>query len=106
VGKAERQVCAEEGYTGLQESHWSQANECSYAEEVVGIDEGAVGPAEGQGVGQSNLCASALLYRRKNMASGTKWKSRLTPFTRGLQVPKEKDGNAHEFKQDCSSRLL
>jgi hypothetical protein len=47
----ERQVCAEEDYTGLQEDHSSQADECSYAEEIVGDDEGAVGRAEDQGLG-------------------------------------------------------
>jgi hypothetical protein len=58
----ERQVCAEEGYTRLQENHWSQADECSYAEEIVGDDEGALGGAEGQGVGQGKLCVSALSW--------------------------------------------
>jgi hypothetical protein len=47
----ERQVCAEEGYRCFQEIHWSEADECSHAEEIVGDDEGAVGGAEGQGVG-------------------------------------------------------
>src|ERR1039457_311487 len=42
----ERQVCAEEGYAGLQENHWSQADECCHAEEIVGNDEGAVGSEE------------------------------------------------------------
>jgi hypothetical protein len=42
----ERQVCAEEGYTDLQESNCSQANECSYAEEIVSDDEGALGGEE------------------------------------------------------------
>jgi hypothetical protein len=36
----ERQVCAEEGYAGLQENHWSEADECSHAEEIIGTDEG------------------------------------------------------------------
>jgi len=40
LGKKERQVCADEGYTGLQENHWSEADECSHAEEIIGTDEG------------------------------------------------------------------
>ena len=39
----EGQVCAEEGYACLQESHCSEADECCYAEETVGDDEGKVG---------------------------------------------------------------
>jgi hypothetical protein len=70
----ERQVCAEEGYSGLQEKHSPQVDECSYAEATVRDDEGALGPAEDQGIGQSNLCLSVLLYREQNMAGGTKWK--------------------------------
>jgi hypothetical protein len=50
VGKAERQIWAQKGYGRLQENHWSQADECSHAEEIVGNDEGTVGGAEGQGV--------------------------------------------------------
>jgi hypothetical protein len=43
VGKAERQTWVPKGYGRLQEDHRSQAYECSYAEEVVGDDEGALG---------------------------------------------------------------
>jgi hypothetical protein len=43
VGKAEGQGKVQKGYRCLQETCWSQADECSYAEEIVGIDEGAVG---------------------------------------------------------------
>jgi hypothetical protein len=50
VGKAERQIGAQEKFGGLQENHWSPANECSDAEEIVGDDEGAVGGAEGLGL--------------------------------------------------------
>ena len=66
MGKVERQVCAEEGYTGLQEDHWSQANECSYAEEVVGIDEGALGSeAEVESIVQDlNVAGRRLVYSR------------------------------------------
>jgi hypothetical protein len=51
VGKAERQIWAPKGYGRLQENNGAQADECSYAEEIVGDDEGAVGRAEGQSVG-------------------------------------------------------
>jgi len=46
MGKVEGKVCAEEDYTGLQEDHSSQADECSYAEEIVGHDEGKMGREE------------------------------------------------------------
>ena len=39
VGKAERQA-------GAQEIYWSEADGCSYAEEIVGDDEGQVGAEE------------------------------------------------------------
>jgi hypothetical protein len=51
VGKAEKQIWAQEAFGRFQENHRSQADECSHAEEIVGNDEGAVGGAEGQGVG-------------------------------------------------------
>jgi hypothetical protein len=51
VGKAERQTWAQKRYGRLQEDHRSQADEYSYAKEIVGNDEGAVGGAEGLGVG-------------------------------------------------------
>src|ERR1019366_5726882 len=46
VGKAEGQGKVQKGYRCLQEIHWSQADECSYAEEIVGDDEGTVGGAK------------------------------------------------------------
>jgi hypothetical protein len=49
VGKAEGQG-AQEGYSSLQEIHCSEADECRYAEEVVGDDESTVGGEEGQDV--------------------------------------------------------
>jgi hypothetical protein len=58
VGKAETQTWIQEGYGRLQENHWSKADECRYAEEIVGDDEGAVGGEEEGGVGQSNRCVS------------------------------------------------
>jgi hypothetical protein len=46
VGKAKEQVEAQEGCACLEEVHWSEADECSYAEEIVGDDEGKVGGEE------------------------------------------------------------
>jgi hypothetical protein len=43
VEKMGRQICAEEGYACPEENHWSEADECSHAEEIVGNDEGALG---------------------------------------------------------------
>ena len=43
MGKAERQARAKEGCTWLEKVHWSEADECSYAEEIVDDDEGKVG---------------------------------------------------------------
>jgi hypothetical protein len=60
MGKVEGQVCAEE-------DHSSQADECSYAEEIVGDDEGAVdGEKEGENsiehkVNECSWAASAAL---------------------------------------------
>ena len=42
----EGQVCAEKGYTGLQENRWPQADECNCPEEIIGHDEGKVGGEE------------------------------------------------------------
>ncbi|MGA3319203.1 MAG: hypothetical protein ABSC64_22535 [Candidatus Korobacteraceae bacterium] len=39
----ERQVCPKEGYGCPEETRWSQADERSYAEEIVGDDESKVG---------------------------------------------------------------
>jgi hypothetical protein len=39
----ERQVCPQKGRIVSEEIHWSEADECSYAEEIVGDDEGTVG---------------------------------------------------------------
>jgi len=63
----EGQVCTKEGYRCLQEIHWSQADECSHAEEIVGDDEGKVdGEKEGENsiehkVNQCSWAASAAL---------------------------------------------
>ena len=46
VDQAERQAGAQEGCACLQEIHSSEADECSYAEEVVGDDEGTLGFVE------------------------------------------------------------
>jgi hypothetical protein len=46
----EEQICAEEGYTCLQEIHCSEADECSSAEEIVSDDEGKVGGEEESGL--------------------------------------------------------
>jgi hypothetical protein len=43
VGKAEGTGRTKEGDGCKEEGRWSQAHECSYAEETVGIDEGTVG---------------------------------------------------------------
>jgi hypothetical protein len=43
VGKAEGQGKVQKGYLCLQEIHWSQADESSFEEEIVGDDEGTVG---------------------------------------------------------------
>src|ERR1019366_3617049 len=66
VGKAERQISAQKGYGHLQEDHRSQADECSYAEEVVGVDEGAVGSEERvESIAQGlNVAVRRLVYSR------------------------------------------
>ena len=46
MGEAEGEAGAQNGYSCLQEIHWSQADEYSHAEEIVGDDEGAVGGEE------------------------------------------------------------
>ena len=46
MGKAERQARGQQGHGCLQEIYWSEADECSYAEEIVGVDEGAVDSEE------------------------------------------------------------
>ena len=43
VGKPESQAGAQEGRAGREEVHWSEADECSHAEEIIGDDEGKVG---------------------------------------------------------------
>jgi hypothetical protein len=63
LGKKERQVCADEGYTGLQENHWSEADECSHAEEVVGNDESKVGGEKEGGVDSVDLLSPWCLRR-------------------------------------------
>ena len=52
MGKAKRQSWAQETWGRLQEVHRSQADECSHAEEVVGVDEGALGGEEVGGLVQ------------------------------------------------------
>jgi hypothetical protein len=64
----ERQVCAEEGYTDLQENNWSQANECSHAEEVVGVDEGVVGSEEKVESITRRTWSSTFVIARKSMS--------------------------------------
>jgi len=51
VGKPERQTWTQEKHGCLQEVHRSQADESSYAEETVGVDEGTMGREEEGGVG-------------------------------------------------------
>jgi hypothetical protein len=90
VGKAERQVWPQKGYGRLQEDHWSQADECSHAEEIVRDDEGTLGSAEGQGIGQRNLCVSALLYRRKKYGEWDKMEIPVKPIqTRAFKYPRK-----------------
>jgi hypothetical protein len=46
VGKAKGKCRGKEGAGCPEEGRWSQADECSYAEETVGDDEGTVGREE------------------------------------------------------------
>lgn len=50
MGKAEGRGKVQKGYRCLQEIHWSQADECSFEEEIIGDDEGEVGGEEEGGV--------------------------------------------------------
>jgi len=49
VGKTKGSGRAKEGHGCPEEGRWSQAHECSYAEETVSVDEGTVG-GEDEGV--------------------------------------------------------
>jgi hypothetical protein len=72
VGKAERQIWAQKGYGRLQENHWSEADECSHAEEVVGDDESKVGGEKEGGVDSVDLLSPGVSVVAKQLLR--KWK--------------------------------
>jgi hypothetical protein len=46
VGQAKGEGYGKEGRASPEENDWSEADECSHAEEIVGNDEGKVGGEE------------------------------------------------------------
>src|ERR1019366_1163906 len=86
----EWQVCAEEGYDRPEEKRWSQADECSHAEEVVGDDESALGCKEEGIVERIDL--PHVRYEQQRIAMGWNWGPR-------WQIQSEADMIKHEILQ-------
>jgi hypothetical protein len=63
VGKAESQIWIQKGYRCLQKVQWSEANESSDEEEIVGDDEGEVGGEKEGGVDSVDLLSPWCLRR-------------------------------------------